>query len=68
MFTVLVVQEKYVYKHVSDGGQKSIDRIVPKTFKGRRQEFFAQANKHFANATGITHVLETGGRGAAADR
>lgn len=55
---LLYVQEKYVYVHVSDAGPKCVDLTVPKAFKGRRQEFFSQANKHFATATGIVHVVE----------
>lgn len=57
-------QDKYAYDYVSDAGHKSVERVVPKTFKGRRQEFFFMANQRFATATGIGHLMEPDRAGA----
>eukprot|EP00903_Cladosiphon_okamuranus_P014233 g13222.t1 len=49
-------QEKYAFDYVSDGGQKAVGRIVPKSFKGRQDDFFTAVNIRFAKITGMTYV------------
>lgn len=53
-------QEKYAFEYIADAGTKSVGRVVPKTFKDRHDAFFHLANKHLADATGMTHVLRRG--------
>lgn len=60
-------QDKYVFDHVFDAGQKAVGRIVPKSFKGRPDDFFTAANIRFAKTTGMTYVArpaESSGKSA----
>lgn len=49
-------QDKYAFDYVFDAGQKAVGRIVPKSFKGRPDDFFTAANIRFAKTTGMTYV------------
>eukprot|EP00752_Nemacystus_decipiens_P005082 g4612.t2 len=49
-------QDKYLFDHVPDAGPKAVGRIVPKSFKGRPDDFFTAANIRFAKTTGMTYV------------
>lgn len=44
-----------MFDHVVDAGQKGLGRIVPKSFKGRQDDFFTAANTRFAETTGMTY-------------
>lgn len=46
-----------MFDYVFDAGPKAVGRIVPKSFKGRQDNFFTAANIRFAKTTGITYVV-----------
>lgn len=51
-------QDKYRFEYVRDARQSSVARVVPRGFKGRRDDFFKDANVRLAAATGFSDKLD----------